>query len=83
MSVFLAVVYNNYRKHLKVICMSLGLGVGEGSAWAEHSGGEAGSAFANYLGGSSSIYFGGSEGSFGILPPSSKWGVSSPPFMMG
>lgn len=37
MSVFLAVVYNNYRKHLKVTCMSDRAGT-----WAGHSGREAG-----------------------------------------
>lgn len=50
MSVFLAVVYNNYRKHLKVLCMS-GRWVGAGG-WAsalDPLAGRLANAFAQYL----------------------------------
>lgn len=39
MSVFLAVVYNNYRKHLKVTCLMKGEESGTGTRWVQLQGG--------------------------------------------
>lgn len=78
MSVFLAVVYNNYRKHLKVTGVAQGQGGRQRLGWAQWRG-QAG-AGTDCVHVSSTAFVGGPGGLFGILLLFAKQGVPLPVF---